>query len=276
MNSARPRTFPAALIIARSSYERRRSLGLSSEGGPEMQSTSDLRVRRPRSGAPPDSPGGGGAGPGRAHRARHHLHPDRAGRDPGRGRAERRGSRPGQGHPAARGPAVTGWSRSGCWRLGFAAYALWRLSEAAFGVTGEGNGAGPRLKSARPGGDLRGLRGADVRHHRGHRRQPVPPAAGPGSQGHAPARRPLAGRASSAWSWSSPASVLIIEGLRPRSCGLLETSRMSLKTRAVVKRLGMVGTTARGAIFALAGALVVEAADQRTSRPSRAASTRPC
>src|SRR5450432_3730256 len=31
--------------------------------------------------------------------------------------------------------------------IGFACYALWRLSEAAFGVTGDGNGAGPRLKS---------------------------------------------------------------------------------------------------------------------------------
>src|SRR5260370_42607108 len=31
--------------------------------------------------------------------------------------------------------------------LGFAGYALWRLSEAAFGVTGEGKAAGPRLKS---------------------------------------------------------------------------------------------------------------------------------
>ena len=31
--------------------------------------------------------------------------------------------------------------------LGFVGYALWRLSEAAFGVTGEGKGAGPRLKS---------------------------------------------------------------------------------------------------------------------------------
>src|SRR6266516_1915106 len=31
--------------------------------------------------------------------------------------------------------------------IGFAAYALWRLSEAAFGVTGEGNKTGPRLKS---------------------------------------------------------------------------------------------------------------------------------
>ena len=31
--------------------------------------------------------------------------------------------------------------------IGFAGYALWRFSEAAFGVTGEGTGAGPRLKS---------------------------------------------------------------------------------------------------------------------------------
>ena len=31
--------------------------------------------------------------------------------------------------------------------IGFAAYALWRLSEVAFGVTGEKDGAGPRLIS---------------------------------------------------------------------------------------------------------------------------------
>src|SRR5689334_14385156 len=31
--------------------------------------------------------------------------------------------------------------------IGFGGYALWRLSEAAFGVTGEPPGAGPRLKS---------------------------------------------------------------------------------------------------------------------------------
>ncbi|HEX3389053.1 MAG TPA: DUF1206 domain-containing protein, partial [Streptosporangiaceae bacterium] len=31
--------------------------------------------------------------------------------------------------------------------IGFVGYALWRLSEAVFGVPGEGNGAGPRLKS---------------------------------------------------------------------------------------------------------------------------------
>src|ERR1700746_977478 len=31
--------------------------------------------------------------------------------------------------------------------IGFAGYALWRASEAAFGVTGDRNSAGPRLKS---------------------------------------------------------------------------------------------------------------------------------
>src|SRR5712672_3724293 len=31
--------------------------------------------------------------------------------------------------------------------IGFAGYALWRLSEAAFGVTGDKPGPGPRLKS---------------------------------------------------------------------------------------------------------------------------------
>jgi hypothetical protein len=47
---------------------------------------------------------------------------------------------------------LVGWVAllvAGAWLLGigFAAYALWRLSEAAFGVTGEPPGAGPRLKS---------------------------------------------------------------------------------------------------------------------------------
>src|SRR5438046_7668137 len=41
--------------------------------------------------------------------------------------------------------------------IGFAAYALWRLSEAAFGVTGEPPGAGPRLKSLGPAVPSAGL-----------------------------------------------------------------------------------------------------------------------
>jgi Domain of Unknown Function (DUF1206) len=88
------------------------------------------------------------------------------------------------------------------WLLGqgFAAYALWRLGEAAFGVTGEPPGAGARLKSL--------------------------------------------GRA------------LIYAGFMR----YLRTSQMSLRTRRVVELLGLIGTIARGLVFALAGALVVDAA----------------
>jgi hypothetical protein len=64
--------------------------------------------------------------------------------------------------------------------IGFAGYALWRLSEAAFGVTGEGSGAGPRLEVAGPGAHLRRVRLPDIRdHRRGGRRQPRPKTAGP-------------------------------------------------------------------------------------------------
>jgi hypothetical protein len=40
----------------------------------------------------------------------------------------------------------------------------------------------------------------------------------------------------------------------------LMTSQMSARTRQAVRRLGMVGTTARGLVFALAGVLVIDAA----------------
>ena len=78
--------------------------------------------------------------------------------------------------------------------LGFAAYALWRLSEAAFGVTGEGYGAGPRLKSAARAVIYAGFAVltfdiiAGTGGSQAHREQDW------SAEGHAPARRPLAGR----------------------------------------------------------------------------------
>jgi hypothetical protein len=48
----------------------------------------------------------------------------------------------------------------------------------------------------------------------------------------------------------------------------LQTSQISRKTRRIVERLGMVGTTARGAAFALVGVLVIDAAV--TFKPSDA------
>src|SRR5258708_26992591 len=41
--------------------------------------------------------------------------------------------------------------------IGFAAYALWRLSEAAYGVGREGKGAGPRVEVPGPAGVYAGV-----------------------------------------------------------------------------------------------------------------------
>jgi hypothetical protein len=49
---------------------------------------------------------------------------------------------------------------------------------------------------------------------------------------------------------------------------LLDTSQMSPRTRTLVKALGIVGSIARGLIFGLAGALVVQAAVE--FQPSKA------
>jgi hypothetical protein len=144
--------------------------------------------------------------------------------------------------------------------IGFAAYALWRLSEAAFGVTGEGNGAGPRLKSlaraiiyagfaaltfqvisgahSSEAGRQEDVTAKVMRHH-------------PGGQwliGIIGLIVVIAGL------------ILIVEGIRRKFMKQLDTSRMSQRTRRVVEWLGMIGTAARGLVFALAGVLVIDAA----------------
>jgi uncharacterized protein DUF1206 len=151
--------------------------------------------------------------------------------------------------------------------VGFAGYALWRLSEAAFGVTGEGNGAGPRLKSLVRGliyagfayltfKIIAGTAGneskkqqdltATVMHHSG----------GQVLVGIVGAVIVIAGAA------------LVIEGLRRKFLKYLQTSRMSPRTRRIVEWLGTIGITARGVVFALAGVLVIEAAV--TYKPAKA------
>jgi hypothetical protein len=144
--------------------------------------------------------------------------------------------------------------------IGFAGYALWRLSEAAFGVTGEGNGAGPRLVSlvraliygffaymtfkiiSGAGGSSQTSRQQDltatVMHHTG----------GQWLIGIVGLAIVIAGL------------VLVSEGVRRKFLKYLRLSEMSPRTRRIVERLGMIGTAARGAVFALAGVLVIEAA----------------
>jgi hypothetical protein len=152
--------------------------------------------------------------------------------------------------------------------IGFAGYALWRLSEAAFGVTGEGNGAGPRLKS---------LVRAVIYAFFAYLTFAIISGSGGGSQTrkqqdmtasvmHHPGGQWLVGIAGLAIVIAG--LVLVAEGVRRKFLKYLQLSRMSPRTRRVVERLGMIGTAARGAVFALAGVLVIEAAV--TYHPSKA------
>jgi uncharacterized membrane protein len=143
--------------------------------------------------------------------------------------------------------------------IGFAGYALWRLSEAAFGVTGEGNGAGPRLKSL-----VRALVYAGFAY--------LTFKVISGAQGsqtkkqqdltatvmHHPGGRWLVGLVGVIIVIVGLA--LVFEGIRRKFLKNLQTSRMRPRTRRLVEWLGVIGTAARGAVFALVGVLVIEAA----------------
>jgi Domain of Unknown Function (DUF1206) len=143
--------------------------------------------------------------------------------------------------------------------IGFAGYALWRLSEAAFGVTGEPAGVGPRLKSLARAVIYAGLSyltftvisGTD--RSQSHRQQDITATA----MQHT-ASRVLVGFAGLAI--VACGITLVVEGARKKFMKYLRTTQMSAKMRRVVKLLGMTGTIARGLVFALAGALVIDAA----------------
>jgi hypothetical protein len=151
--------------------------------------------------------------------------------------------------------------------IGFAGYALWRLSEAAFGVTGEGNGAGPRLKCL-----VRGLVYAGFAYLTF---QVIAGTAGNESKKqqdltasvmHHPGGQVLVGIVGAVVVVVGVA--LVLEGLRRKFLKRLQTSQMSPQTRRVVEWLGVIGTAARGVVFALVGILVIEAAV--TYQPAKA------
>jgi len=143
--------------------------------------------------------------------------------------------------------------------IGFAAYALWRLSEAAFGVTGDPPGAGPRLKSLARGLIYAGFAYltfdviSGTRRSQAHQQQDMTATAMRNTEG-----RWLVGLVGLAVVIAG--LVLVIEGIRRKFMKYLRTWEMSRRTRRVTEILGMIGTIARGLVFALAGALVVDAA----------------
>jgi uncharacterized protein DUF1206 len=143
--------------------------------------------------------------------------------------------------------------------LGFAAYALWRLSEVAFGVTGEPPGAGPRLISLG-----RTVVYASLSYltfsvisgsSRSQSRQQQDVTATVMQHGYG---RWLVGVAGLIVVIIG--LVLVGQGVRRKFMKYLRTRQMSPRTRRVVKWLGTIGTVARGLVFALAGALVIDAA----------------
>ena len=142
--------------------------------------------------------------------------------------------------------------------IGFAGYALWRLSEAAFGVTGE-PGTGPRFKSLARAVIYAGLsylaftviQGTDSSQSR--QQQDITATA----MQH-PAGRVLVGVAGLVI--VACGVILIVEGARKKFMKHLRTGQMRARTRRVVKALGITGTVARGLVFGLVGVLVVDAA----------------
>jgi hypothetical protein len=141
--------------------------------------------------------------------------------------------------------------------LGFAAYALWRLSEAAFGVTGARPGAGPRLKSLARAIAYAALAITSVSLLRG--------AAGTqaGQQGHA---------AGTVMSYAGGRWLVALTGVAVVAVGLVMVregwsakflryfGHLPTAVRGAVVVLGRVGTIARGIVFAVTGVLVIGAA----------------
>lgn len=151
--------------------------------------------------------------------------------------------------------------------VGFAGYALWRLSEAAFGVTGDGKGAGPRLKSlirALIYGFFADLTFKIIVGSGGNQARKQEDLTA--TVMRHPGGRLLVGIVGLIIVIAG--LVLVAEGFRRKFLRYLRLSQMSPRTRRIVERLGMIGTAARGAVFAVAGILVIEAAV--TYRPAKA------
>jgi hypothetical protein len=143
--------------------------------------------------------------------------------------------------------------------IGFAGYALWRLSEAAFGVVGDGSDAGPRLRSLARAviyaffayltfQVIGGKQGSQSSRQQDLTAKVMQHSGGLVLIGVVGAVIVIAG------------VVLIIEGVKRKFLKYLQTGQMRRQTRRVVEWLGVIGTVARGAVFALAGVLVIDAA----------------
>jgi hypothetical protein len=142
---------------------------------------------------------------------------------------------------------------------GFAGYALWRLSEAAFGVSGEGRRVGPRVQSLVRGLVYAALALSALAVLQGSRTSQA-------SQQQSLTARTMQ-QPGGRWLVAAIGLVvlgvgvaLVIEGVRLRFMRYFPAGSLSPRVRHAVRVLGAVGTVARGLVFALTGGLVVAAA----------------
>jgi hypothetical protein len=144
--------------------------------------------------------------------------------------------------------------------IGLAGYALWRLSEAAFGVVGEGKKAGPRVRS---------FARACIYGFFAVSAFKVASDTGAGSQAKQQETVTAKIMQHSGGRWAVGiigaiivvcGGVLIWEGVKRKFLKYLDLARMSQDTRNVVEFLGVAGSVARGFVFALAGVFVIGAA----------------
>jgi uncharacterized protein DUF1206 len=143
--------------------------------------------------------------------------------------------------------------------VGFAGYAVWRLSEAAFGVTGEGRKVLPRIQSLVRGIIYAGLAVVAVTLLLGSRK----PQSSQSREITAkvmqhPGGQWLVGLVGVAIAITG--LVLAWEGLRAKFMKYFPESQLSRPVRKAALVLGRIGNVGRGLVFALAGGLVVAAA----------------
>ncbi|HSZ44531.1 MAG TPA: DUF1206 domain-containing protein [Streptosporangiaceae bacterium] len=143
--------------------------------------------------------------------------------------------------------------------IGFAAYALWRLSEAAFGAAGDGNRTGPRLRSLARAVIYAGLAYLTFRVISGTQ------SSQSGQQQDVTAK--IMQHPGGRWLVGIAGLVIVIiglvlglEGIRRKFMKYLRTGEMSPTTLRVVRLLGTVGTIARALVVALVGVGVIDAA----------------
>jgi hypothetical protein len=152
--------------------------------------------------------------------------------------------------------------------IGLFGYALWRFSEAAFGVAGDtGNAA--RVKSL-----VRGVAYAALGV------TAISVLAGSSDQSQAHRQQSTSARLMSHTGGQllvgavgvivvGVGIAMVVEGVRRKFLKDLEVSEMGSTARSVVTTLGVVGNPARGLIFAIAGGLVVDAAAQHNAHKAR-------